>query len=36
VNLDRWLTAHRPISYSSLASGAARVAQAAPAIVAVS
>jgi uncharacterized protein len=36
VNLDRWLTAHRPISYSSLASGAARVAQAPPASVAIS
>jgi predicted deacetylase len=26
LNLDRWLTVHQPISYSSLATGAARVA----------
>jgi predicted deacetylase len=32
VNLDRWLTVHQPISYFSLASGVARVAQASPAI----
>jgi predicted deacetylase len=32
VNLDRWLTVHQPISYFSLASGVARVAQAPPAI----
>jgi predicted deacetylase len=32
VNLDRWLTVHQPISYVSLASGVARVAQAPPAI----
>jgi predicted deacetylase len=36
VNLDRWLTVHQPISYSSLASGVARVAQAPPAVVAAS
>jgi predicted deacetylase len=36
VNLDRWLRVHQPISYSSLASGVARAAQAPPAVVAVS
>jgi predicted deacetylase len=32
VNLDRWLTVHQPISYSSLASHLTRVAQSPPAI----
>jgi len=33
VNLDRWLTVHRPISYSTLAStGVARLAQTSPAV----
>jgi predicted deacetylase len=35
VNLDRWLTVHQPISYSSLASGVTRVAQS-PRAIAVS
>jgi uncharacterized protein len=32
LNLDRWLTVHQPISYSSLASGLTHVAQSPPAI----
>jgi hypothetical protein len=32
VNLDRWLTVHQPISYCSLASGLAGVAESPPAI----
>ena len=32
VNLDRWLTVHQPISYSSLASHLTRVAQSPPAL----